>query len=145
LGEVVARYVGGKAKTDPRLEFEALWEEYASGRDNYTWLGRLSLEMERKIVFEILDQIKVSCVLDVGCGVGRTPAWFRQEGVQFVHGIDTSPSAVLRCKTRGHSAIPMDCSRTGFRDDYFDLVFAEGLLEHFTDFAPLVKEMCRTG
>lgn len=37
----------------------------------------------------------------------------------------------------------MDGTKTSFKDSEFELIFSEGILEHFIDFSPFVKEMCR--
>ena len=37
----------------------------------------------------------------------------------------------------------MDATNTIFKDNEFDLIFSEGILEHFNDFSGFVKEIAR--
>ena len=60
-----------------------------------------------------------------------------------VTGIDNSESSIAICKKQGLAVLKMDATSMGFSDNAFDVVFAEGLLEHFEDYEPFVKEMVR--
>ena len=88
-----------------------------------------------------------SRILDAGCGSGKSLRFFRDAGFSDVIGIDVSQSGLALCEKRGFvggkDVFLMDATRTSFPDRNFDLVFAEGVLEHFQDFTPFVKEMCR--
>lgn len=88
-------------------------------------------------------------LLDVGCGTGKALKFLREFGFSNSVGIDVSPSGLLLCENlgliKGKDVFLMDATKTSFADNSFDVVFAEGVLEHFQDFTPFVKEMCRVG
>lgn len=86
-------------------------------------------------------------ILDIGCGLGRTTLFFRNIGLRNTIGIDWSIEGLKVCEKNdlkiNKDVFLMDCQKTSFKDRYFKLVFSEGILEHFKDFFPLVKEMAR--
>lgn len=86
-------------------------------------------------------------VLDIGCGLGRTTLFLRRIGLKNTIGIDWSIEGLKVCEAQGlkinKDVFRMDCRQTSFSNGHFKLVFSEGILEHFEDFAPLVKEMAR--
>ena len=92
---------------------------------------------------------KNSKVVDFGSGTGRTLAILKIKYPQAI-GIDNSKmsldisSKVYDFKL-GRDLKEMDCMNTYFKDKEIDLVFSEGLLEHFKqkDLERLIKEMCR--
>lgn len=130
-----------------------VWEKsWLKSKPTYTLgfvsnLGyRLSKGNIQKILLE-LELSKKSKILDVGCGEGRTLTYFREIGFNNLIGIDTSISALKLCEGRGFKiskdVFIMDASNTTFKDNEFDLVFAEGFLEHFKNVEPFVKEISR--
>jgi SAM-dependent methyltransferase len=99
---------------------------------------------------KILDKTSLNRnakIIDVGCGSGKALSYFREFGFRDSIGIDVSSNALKICENIGFKinkdVFLMNASRTKFKDKAFDLVFAEGLLEHFKDFMPLASEMAR--
>ncbi|MFA5089602.1 MAG: class I SAM-dependent methyltransferase [Candidatus Omnitrophota bacterium] len=86
-------------------------------------------------------------VLDIGCGLGRTVSFFRRIGLKNTIGIDWSMEGLKVCQAQGlkinKDVFQMDCRQTSFDNGYFNLVFSEGILEHYEDFSVLVREMAR--
>jgi ubiquinone/menaquinone biosynthesis C-methylase UbiE len=86
-------------------------------------------------------------ILDVGCGSGKGLSYFREFGFNNSVGIDFSLNALRNCEARGlkigKDVFKMDASKTKFKNRSFDLVYSEGLLEHYRDFMPLAKEFTR--
>lgn len=86
-------------------------------------------------------------VLDIGCGLGRTVLFLRKIGLSHTIGIDWAVEGLKVCQEQGlrigKEVFQMDCKKTSFSDGHFRMVFSEGILEHYEDFAPLVKEMAR--
>ncbi|NVM23922.1 MAG: class I SAM-dependent methyltransferase [Desulfobacterales bacterium] len=81
-------------------------------------------------------------ILDVGCGTGRSLA--KIFGLfKDAKGVDYSDVSVQLCKEKGLNVSLEDARNLPLKDDSVDLVFSEGLLEHYGDMEPLVKEMCR--
>lgn len=101
----------------------------------------------RRTLKEYIPHLRDEPVLDIGCGLGRTIMFFRNMGLKNTIGIDWSIEGLKVCQKNGlkikKDVFEMDCRRTSFEDNYFKLVFSEGILEHYHDFFPLVKEMVR--
>ena len=126
--------------------WESEWKDFK--KSNF-WGRRLHKEQKRTIK-QILSNIKLTKnakILDMGCGGGRTLSWFREFGYKNSIGIDNSKNSIKLCQQRGFrikkDIFLMNASRTKFKKNRFDLVFADGVLEHYKDFSPLVKEITR--
>lgn len=126
------------------------WDDEWKNIKKPNFFGKMLHREQKKVIKYILDFIKLSKnsrILDIGCGSGRTLKWFREFGLKNSIGIDSSKNSLELCEKRGFrinkDIFFMDGGKTNFRSESFDLIFADGLLEHFKDFSPLVKEMCR--
>lgn len=114
---------------------------------------------ERRSMWDALDEAKFSYLrevmphpagsgLEVGCGSARLLSMLAGMGWETV-GIDFTQSALDAARRRfqadGMSSrwARADCLRLPFADDSYDLVASTGLLEHFQDPAPVVREMLR--
>lgn len=127
-------------------EWEKMWKDF----DRHTFLGEYFFNKIKDKLNEILIEIKIpkkSKVIDVGCGSGRTLLWLRSMGYKNSIGIDHSKSSIQYCINKNNlkknDVFLMDAFKTKFKNNTFDLVFSEGLIEHFKNFNPVVKEMCR--
>ena len=115
-----------------------------------TTIGNLIFKITEKQTIEVIKKLRLkknSKILDIGCGIGRTLNVFRKNGFYNSIGIDNSKKALALCKERnlmlGKDVFLIDAKKTKFPNKKFDLVFEEGLLEHFKNFQPFVDEMCR--
>jgi len=141
----------------PKLENEGKLNSVAQEWDTYwnevkgpTLIGRLSHTCGELIVCKVLSSLELpknAHLLDLGCGSGRTLEIFRELGFCSSIGIDNSKEALKKCSERGFTldkdVFEVDGTRMPYSDSQFDIVFSWGLLEHFRDFSPFVKEMCR--
>jgi ubiquinone/menaquinone biosynthesis C-methylase UbiE len=95
-------------------------------------------------------------LLDVGCGVGRTSAWYAKHCGCRVVGVDLSPRMVEWAKetARREGVLGQmefkaaDASRLPFDDATFDAVICESVLGFVTDKADALREfirVCKTG
>lgn len=87
-------------------------------------------------------------IIDVGCGTGLTLNFFRNNGYNYSIGIDNSKNALNICKKLfdfiiGKDIFWMYADDMKFPNSYFDLVFSEGLLEHFINSSRIIREHCR--
>lgn len=127
--------------------WDEIWKEYKG----LNWFGKRLVKKQRKILEKILDELnleKDSKIIDVGCGTGRTLSFFRSLGYEGSIGIDVSENSLKLCQEIFGFELKKDVfyadgSNTNFEDGRFDLVFSEGLLEHFKDFFNFVKEFSR--
>ncbi len=101
--------------------------------------------MDRQVIKALLS-ISPESILDVGCGIGRSMSKFKSLGFKMI-GIDNSRSSIEACQAKGFilgkDIFKMDAAKMDFSDASFDVVFSEGLLEHFENYDPFVKEMVR--
>lgn len=87
-------------------------------------------------------------VLEVGAGSGRDSVTLAQEGAVPVMldysmaSLEVARKVALRAGTRP-LLVRADALRMPFRDGSFDVVFHQGLLEHFRDPMPLLHENVR--
>lgn len=126
--------------------FNSLWARYTG----HTRIGLWSIKNAEKKALEMLKTInlpKNSHILDLGCGTGRSMKAFKDEGFSNIVGIDCSQESLKLCQENGliinRDIFLMDGAHTTFKDGEFDLVFSEGVLEHYKSFSPLVIEMAR--
>lgn len=118
------------------------FDEHWKCDKKYNIISRLNMFYRDRQIIIILKKINPKNILDVGCGIGRTINIFKQSDFKVI-GIDNSEISVNFCKKNGLEVNLMDASKTSFLDNSFEVVFAEGLLEHFEDYKPFIKEMAR--
>ncbi|MEM5814512.1 MAG: methyltransferase domain-containing protein [Candidatus Aenigmatarchaeota archaeon] len=126
------------------------WEHEWAGFKGLNIFGKIFARSQRNTVKRFLEGEnvpKTAKILDFGCGSGRTLSMFRESGYGNSIGLDVSPSSIKLCEKRGFKAgkdvFLYKGNRAPFRGKTFDLVFADGVLEHFKNFAPIAREMCR--
>jgi methionine biosynthesis protein MetW len=97
------------------------------------------IDVRRK---EVLDMIPPgNRVLDIACGDGMTLASII---AKEKHGIDINKKNVERSKKRGIKAVQRDIEEgLPYKNDFFDIVITEGLLNHLYSPESLVKEIQR--
>lgn len=128
-------------------ETESLWNEHWR---NYklNWFFRyLWVDIEKEMKRIIQSFPKHYKILDFGCGVGRTMQIFKKSDFKNVKGSDISSICLKECEKKGFhlgkDIFLIDKEKSPFDDNEFDVVFSDGLLEHYKDMTYLVKEMCR--
>jgi len=108
------------------------------------WLRKQRLEKVTSILSKLDRNLSI---IDMGCGAGTTLKIIRELGFKNSVGIDFSPMAIERCEqhgfVRGVDVFEMDASKTSFKDNEFDIMFEEGLWEHFEDPMPFINEAAR--
>lgn len=87
-------------------------------------------------------------ILEVGAGSGSDCIALAKLGAQCF-ALDFSPEALKTCQQLAKKAkvkvkrIAADCRQIPFEDNFFDLVFSVGLIEHFKKPLPLFEEQLR--
>jgi ubiquinone/menaquinone biosynthesis C-methylase UbiE len=130
----------------PRASTLGHWESYWRGHQDldrtYSTGGRLVREILRD------GPVEGRRVLEVGAGSGRDALGLVRAGAIAVV-IDYSPAslALVRRQAREQGLalglVQADALALPFRDGAFDVVFHQGLLEHFRDPLPLLTENAR--
>jgi len=124
------------------------------------WLNKSSLEESASIIgsflrkrrFYILSKMldsfsRNSTIIDMGCGGGSTLKFIRSLGFKNSVGIDFIEHSIKHCEklgfVKGKDIFLMDAKKTKFPNRFFDIVFSEGLWEHFQDPRPYMAEAAR--
>ncbi|MBC7227212.1 MAG: methyltransferase domain-containing protein [Thermoflexales bacterium] len=123
------------------MEWDAYWRRMAnSGYINYTpeLLSAICSRMD----------VRGRRILEVGGGTGGNASWLAQQGAE-VHLLDLSwPALQIAATTFGQKGlkprlIRADGYHIPYPDEYFDVIFHQGFLEHFVDPRPLLSEQRR--
>lgn len=81
----------------------------------------------------LVDDYKISSVIDVGCGGGWTTKWFADHGVRAV-GVEADPAALRVAQAQGVRLLPHDYTQGPLvPDDEFDLGWCAEFVEHVED------------
>jgi SAM-dependent methyltransferase len=119
--------------------WESYWKAHGNLQETYSTGDRL--------VREVLSDggVEGARVMEVGAGSGRDTIGLVQAGaIGYV--LDYSPASLELVQKQAHAlGIPVNLVRADalampFRDGVFDVVHHQGLLEHFRDPLPLVRE-----
>jgi len=124
------------------------WEENATIEESASiigkWLRRQRIKITRKMLAKLPKSLTV---IDTGCGGGTTLTVIREAGFSNSIGIDFVESALKQCERKGFvvnkDVYLVDAADTKYPDRHFDILFEEGLWEHFEDPKPFMDEACR--
>ncbi len=122
--------------------WESYWKGHADLDRTYSTGGRLVREVLRD------GEVRGRRVMEVGAGSGRDLLALVREGARGVV-LDYSPASLelVRRQAREQGLavhlVRADALRMPFREGTFDVVFHQGLLEHFRDPMPLLRENAR--
>jgi len=126
------------------------WSNKTSLEESASIVGKFLRKQRFQILFKMLKNFNRNLsVIDIGCGGGLTLKFFRDTGFTNSIGIDFIQHSIDHCSNLGFTKekdiFLMDAKRTSFQNDNFDIVFSEGLWEHFTDPRPYMAEAVRIG
>ncbi len=124
-------------RTSDRSHWDRFWRRDRSPDQVYDNAGRITGE-----IAACMDVRGLRC-LEVGAATARDSALLSRSGALAV-GLDYSPAAIdlARGATAGSGLLLVrgDALAMPFRDGAFDLVFHQGVLEHFRDPSPILAE-----
>lgn len=129
-----------------RESTEAHWTRF--------WRERADIDAvydtEGRVVDQILAEgdVRGRSVLEVGAGSGRDSVTLAERGARAVVLDYAQASLEVARAVAARSGVPLalvraDALRLPFRDGTFDVAFHQGLLEHFRDPMPLLRENAR--
>lgn len=123
---------------------DEIWDKFWNGIE--CWHGVMRVTPTYKCIikmFESIDLPKSAKILDAGCGTGKLAHFWQNRGYDTL-GIDISDSALSITAKKGVKSIKADILQgLPFKDDYFDLVYSDGLLEHFVEPELVLDELFR--
>jgi len=97
-------------------------------------------------LLDLTDIKKGDKILEFGCGTGAFTDYIKDLETDLdVTGLDISGECIKSAqeKIKGVNFIKGDIERTEFEDNSFDIVIASGVLHHFPDLYPAIKESLR--
>jgi len=124
---------------DPRSRWQRYWAERQDIEEVYSNEDRISRELLP------LVEGRKTLVLEVGAGSGRDSAVLARAGATVVV-LDYVPSSLETARKVARSAgcevLPVcgDATMMPLRSECLDVVFHQGLMEHFRDPRPLLEE-----
>ena len=94
---------------------------------------------------ELLPNLEHKTIIDIGCGVGRYFPFFHLRGASELVGIDVGENLLRIAKELSPhvKAILASADALPFPNEHFDVVLSMGLLEHFEDPQPILREWVR--
>lgn len=118
--------------------WDRYWKEHRDVEETYSNDDRILVQLEDL-------PLEGSAVLEVGAGSGRDSIEIARRGARvFLVDYVMSSFKVIRSQARSAGVVVhcvcADGLKMPFRDGAFDLVFHQGLLEHFRDPLPLLRE-----
>lgn len=137
------------SESQVKSAWERHWDMGGSLEDAASPLGRNLRKQRLKIMLQMLLNIrkKVYTAIDMGCGNGSTLQVLRYAGLDASVGIEYTDKGIQAAEHNGFKRdvdiYQMDAKKTSFDDRQFDLVFSEGLWEHFEDPTPFMDEFIR--
>jgi SAM-dependent methyltransferase len=132
----------GVARASTLEHWESYWKGHANLEQTYSTGGRLA----REILAD--GDVRDKRVLEVGAGSGRDSLMLAREGAVAIV-LDYSPASLglvqAQARRQGLALhlVRADALAMPFRDGAIDVVFHQGLLEHFRDPRPLLRENAR--
>ena len=103
--------------------------KYHKIEEDYWWFVA-----HRDMLYRLIKKLnadKNSKILDVGCSGGHLIKLLRTNGLKNTYGVDISEKAINLCKRKGiKNVFVMDCIKTNFDNNTFDIAIAADILEH---------------
>ena len=130
------------ARLSTLQHWESYWKAHRQIEETYSTGDRLAREVQAD------GAVQGRTVLEVGAGSGRDTLQLARAGANAVV-LDYSPASLeivqRLARERGLPVhlVRADALAMPFRADAFDVVFHQGLLEHFRDPMPLLRENAR--
>lgn len=116
-------------------------ERYAEARNE---TATFRSDPRLRAVLDLIRPFSGGRILDAGCTDGFLSILFKEEGFYTI-GVDASPTAVERAKTRCHEAMVADLGKPPLPlpDESVDVVFAGEVIEHIFRTEEFLEELRR--
>lgn len=103
------------------------------------------LRYKYRILQNILSQLPEDAkIIEIGCGNSSWLKLLKEKNPKIeIYGLDISQEAVEISKKRGVKAVSGDARNMPFENNFFDLVFSFGTIEHFPETEKAIYEHIR--
>jgi SAM-dependent methyltransferase len=125
--------------------YPATYGNYEGDR-NAALTYRVKNWLDRRYLRELTEGLRVERVLDVGCADGRMLDLCRRAfpAAEHVEGIEFSPKAAGEAIARGYTVHIGSVDDLELREDFYDLVFLQQVIEHVYDPTAVVAKLHRS-
>lgn len=127
-----------RERTSEKEHWNRYWERAENVQEVYSNEGRIASYIER------FASVRDMRVLEVGAGSGRDGIRLAENGARVVSLDYSIPSLeMIRSQFAGETSVSICCGDAfslPFEDETFDIVFHQGLLEHFRNAGDLIAE-----
>lgn len=126
-----------------KKDWDTFWSEHT-----FPLVTKAGFNIEKNAIRNVFQKLKLDKsikIIDFGCGEGRTLSYIKEFGFKNSIGIDTSKKAIINCSRKGLK-INHDVFHVKNEEKLkisCDLLFSEGMLEHYKEWDNLVKTMTR--
>lgn len=121
-------------------------EEEISGDYNEYYFKRRDIQTQSEAfkneVLNIVMEVRGDTILDIGCGTGTLIESLKNKGYN-VTGVDKYKEAVEMAKEKDVEAYQMEAENLEFKDNSFDTVVSQHVLEHIEPDIHVMSEMVR--
>lgn len=123
------------------IRWDDYWAQYSISPAEQ-WLIERRDEMLSRYIENIKSQNKR--IIEIGCGFGSNIRLLssKYDNVE-AHALDFSSKAIEIISEEIDNTYVADCRDTKLPDNHFDIVYSAGLLEHFRDEKPIIREFRR--
>jgi ubiquinone/menaquinone biosynthesis C-methylase UbiE len=131
-----------RTKQSNKKHWESFWAAREKAEEIYSNADRISAQIEK------ITQVEGTRVLEVGAGTGRDGITLAEAGAKVVL-LDYADQSLRMMKAHANREgiqvllVKGDALALPFKQNSFDVVFHQGLLEHFRDPVPLLAENFR--
>ncbi len=117
---------------------------YNTWSDKYDTNANRTRDMEAQVLREVLNDVKFSRVLEIGCGTGKNTEWLVQRA-EYIAAVDLSEGMLAKAREKidSHKVhfVQADILQAWtFREGSYDLVTFSLVLEHVEHLLPMLKE-----
>lgn len=136
-------------------QFDNVWKEYLVQDTDINKKIECHTTQYKQLLDLIIKYVKKSAVdkklniIEIGCGTAIDSYYLAQTIDANFWGIDISSRSIdLAGRIGGNfkkkiNLKVMDATKTDFTDGFFDIVFSQGVVEHFKDPVPIMNEQRR--
>jgi len=127
-------------KESRKNDWETYWDEKQDTEEVYSNAGRVLRHLSK------VTELRQKKVLEIGAGTGRDSFPLAEQGATVVQLDYAENSLRILKRLAEESSLPVsivggDTFGLPFRDDTFDIIFHQGLLEHFRE--PVAERLLR--
>lgn len=135
--------------------FDIVWKKILEGEIDYKNMIDNQIEFSKPLIDFIIkytnsfENTKKLNVLEVGCGTAIDSYYIAEHTDANCWAIDLSSKSIKLAQNIGKyfdkkiELRIMDATKTDFEDKFFDIIFSQGVIEHFKDPIPLMLEQKR--